>query len=44
MQFSEDGADGVDGAEGVPKTQPLVRGEDAPHWGPRPTTNGKEVG
>ena len=33
-------AEGKEGAEGVSKTQPVIGGEDDPHWGPRPTTYG----
>ena len=45
-------AEGAESAEGVSETQGVIAfaggshrpGVDDPHWGPRPTTNGKEVG
>ena len=45
-------AEGAESAEGVTGTQGVIAlaggahlpGGDDPHWGPRPTTNGKEVG
>ena len=40
MSPEEISAEGKEGAEGVSKTQPVIRGEDDPHWGPRATTDG----
>ena len=44
MSLDQISAEGKEGAEGASKTQPVIRGEDDPHWGPRPTTNCNEVG
>ena len=44
MSLDQISAEGKEGAEGASKTQPVIRGEDDPHWGPRPTTNRNEVG